>query len=96
MLKGENGKEKIESPRFIILDINMPKMNGLEFLKEIRNDKELKSLSVVVLTTSDRDKDKMEAYDLNVAGYILKPMKIEDFINVASTINKYWTLCEVP
>ena len=85
-----------ESRRLILLDLNMPKMNGLEFLQELRKDDNLKRTPVIVLTTSDEDKDRMEAYNLNVAGYILKPVTFNNFAEVMVALNKYWTLCEMP
>lgn len=81
--------------RLILLDLNMPKMGGLEFLHELRADPELKATPVIVLTTSDEDRDKVEAYNLNVAGYILKPVTFANFAEVMVTLNKYWTLCEM-
>jgi CheY-like chemotaxis protein len=97
MLRGRNGKPKLNpSPRIILLDINMPKMNGLEFLRELRNDDDLKSVSVFVMTTSNDDQDKIEAYNLNVAGYILKPLSFEKFVNAVAVLNSYWKLCEQP
>jgi CheY-like chemotaxis protein len=97
MLRGTNGKPKLHpTPRIILLDINMPKMNGLEFLRELRNDPEFKSISVFVMTTSNDDNDKIEAYKLNVAGYILKPLSFEKFVNSISILNSYWKLCEQP
>lgn len=82
--------------RLILLDLNMPKMNGLEFLQELRQDRELKRTPVIVLTTSDEDKDRIEAYNLNVAGYILKPVTFNNFAEVMVALNKYWALCEMP
>jgi CheY-like chemotaxis protein len=82
--------------RLILLDLNMPKMNGLEFLQELRQDRELKRTPVIVLTTSDEDKDRIEAYNLNVAGYILKPVTFSNFAEVMVALNKYWALCEMP
>lgn len=97
MLRGSNGKAKLNpAPRIILLDINMPKMNGLEFLRELRNDDDLKSVSVFVMTTSNDDQDKIEAYNLNVAGYILKPLSFEKFVNAVAVLNSYWKLCEQP
>ena len=97
MLRGANGKPKLNPmPRIILLDINMPKMNGLEFLRELRNDPELRSISVFVMTTSNDDQDKIEAYSLNVAGYILKPLSFEKFVNAVCILNSYWKLCEQP
>ncbi len=85
-----------DTRRLILLDLNMPKMNGLEFLQELRNDEELKRTPVIVLTTSDEDRDRIEAYNLNVAGYILKPVTFANFAEVMIALNKYWTLCEMP
>jgi CheY-like chemotaxis protein len=97
MLRGSNGKPKLNPmPRIILLDINMPKMNGLEFLRALRNDDDLKSVSVFVMTTSNDDQDKIEAYNLNVAGYILKPLSFEKFVNAVAVLNSYWKLCEQP
>ncbi len=87
---------KIPKPHVIILDINMPKMNGIEFLQEMRTDENLKRISVFVMTTSNEDSDKISAYNLNVAGYILKPLSFEKFISSMSTLNSYWKLCERP
>jgi CheY-like chemotaxis protein len=97
LLRGTNGKEKITpAPRIILLDLNMPKMGGLEFLKEMRNDPEIKNISVFVLTTSNDDKDKVEAYNYNVAGYIVKPITFEAFVTAIGVLNSFWTLCEQP
>ena len=96
-LRGTNGMEKITpAPRVILLDINMPKMNGLEFLKELREDKDLHTISVFVLTTSNDDKDRIEAYNYNVAGYIIKPITFESFVVAVSTLHSFWKLCEQP
>lgn len=98
MLQPQNGlqPEVPQTRRLILLDLNMPKMNGLEFLHEIRNDEVLKRTPVIVLTTSDEDKDRIEAYNLNVAGYILKPVTFINFAEVMVALNKYWALCEMP
>lgn len=98
MLHSLNGQppQVPENRRLILLDLNMPKMNGLEFLHEIRQDEELKRTPVIVLTTSDEDKDRIEAYNLNVAGYILKPVTFANFAEVMVALNKYWALCEMP
>ena len=97
LLRGTNGAAKISPPpRIIVLDINMPKMNGLEFLKEMRSDAELKNISVFVLTTSNDDKDKVEAYNYNVAGYIIKPITFENFVTAIAVLNSFWTLCAQP
>jgi CheY-like chemotaxis protein len=82
--------------RLILLDLNMPRMGGIEFLKELRADPELKATTVVVLTTSDEERDKVKAYDLNVAGYILKPVTLAAFIEIMAALNKYWSVNELP
>ena len=82
--------------RLILLDLNMPKMNGIEFLQALRGDPELASTPVVVLTTSNDDQDKIDAYNLNVAGYLLKPVTFSNFCERMATLNKYWTLVEMP
>jgi CheY-like chemotaxis protein len=82
--------------RLILLDLNMPKMNGIEFLKELRADPALTNSTVVVLTTSNDDQDKIAAYGLHVAGYLLKPVTFLNFVEVMATLNKYWTLVEMP
>ena len=82
--------------RIVLLDLNMPKMNGIELLRELRADPELKSATVVVLTTSNDERDKVDAYDLNVAGYLLKPVTFSNFCEVMAALNRYWALVELP
>ena len=82
--------------RIILLDLNMPRMNGIEFLRELRADAALAHTPVIVLTTSDDERDKINAYNLNVAGYLLKPVTFVNFVEVMAALNKYWTLVELP
>lgn len=98
MLRGKHECDPVvpRDRRMILLDINMPKMNGIEFLEEIRTDAELKLTPVVVLTTSDDATDRVEAYKLNVAGYILKPLTFDTFADAMATLSHYWGLCEMP
>ncbi len=97
MLRGEGGKEKLTPlPKIMLLDINMPRMNGLELLEEIRKDEELKMISVFILTTSADDQDRLRAYKNNVAGYILKPVSFDKLVSAISVLNNYWQLCELP
>jgi len=96
LLRGQNGAPMPSQRRLILLDLNMPKMNGIEFLRELRTDGDLKHIPVIVLTTSNEDSDKVEAYNLNVAGYILKPVTFARFVEAMATLNKYWTLSEIP
>jgi len=101
----ENGLEALEKlrngevpqgRRIVLLDLNMPKMNGIEFLRELRNDPALAATPVIVLTTSNNDRDKIEAYNFNVAGYLVKPVTFGEFSELMVTLNKYWTLVELP
>ncbi len=82
--------------RLVLLDLNMPRMNGIEFLRALRADPALHATPVVVLTTSDDERDKVDAYDLNVAGYLLKPVTFGSFVEIMVALNKYWTLVEMP
>jgi CheY-like chemotaxis protein len=96
-LRGEGpGPHVPNNRRIILLDLNMPKMNGIEFLRELRRDPALAATTVIVLTTSDEERDKVEAYKLNVAGYILKPVTLAAFVEIMATLNKYWTVSELP
>lgn len=94
MLRGTHREKVI--PQIILLDINMPKMGGLEFLKNLRADDKLKAISVFVLTTSAQESDKIEAHNLNVAGYILKQLSYESFVEIIAVLNKFWSICELP
>jgi CheY-like chemotaxis protein len=105
MFVAHNGIEALEAlrsgkvppaRRLVLLDINMPRMNGIEFLREVRKDPDLQALCVVVLTTSNEDRDRIEAYQLNVAGYLVKPVTFVNFVDVMATLNKYWTVMEMP
>jgi CheY-like chemotaxis protein len=96
LLRGEGGVAVPNQRRLVLLDLNMPRMNGLEFLRAVREDSELRNITVVVLTTSDDDRDKVEAYNLNVAGYILKPVTFTAFVEAMATLNKYWAINELP
>jgi len=82
--------------RLVLLDLNMPKMNGIEFLRALRADPELSPTPVVVLTTSDAERDRVEAYNLHVAGYLLKPVTFANFCDTMVAMNKYWALVEMP
>jgi len=97
MLRGIEGKEKLSPmPNIVIIDLNMPRMNGIEFLKEIRSDENLKHLCVYVITTSNDEQDKAQAFKYCVAGYILKPVNLESFKEVLSALNNFWKVCQFP
>lgn len=85
-----------ERPCIILLDLNMPKMNGIEFLKEARELGLINRIPVVVLTTSEEDQDRVDSYDLGIAGYMVKPVDYLKFIEVIRTIDMYWTLSKLP
>lgn len=95
-LRSKSGEAPSDFPGIILLDLNTPKMNGIEFLRELRTDPRLKHLVVVVLTTSQDERDVVAAYGYNVAGYIVKPVSFQEFVDALSRINSYWSLCELP
>lgn len=88
--------EKYPRPGIILLDLNMPVMNGIEFLKVIKVDESLKKIPVIVLTTSKEENDRVESFNLSVAGYIIKPVEFEKFVEAIRVLNLYWTLSELP
>jgi len=96
MLKGANGKTKPPSPYILLVDINMPRMNGIQLIEALRADPDLRHTVAFILTTSKRDEDKTAAYDLNVAGYILKTTAGHDFLNLVSLVDYYWRIVELP
>lgn len=87
-------KEAVPRPYIILLDLNMPKMNGIEFLHEMRKDPELKSSIVFVLTTSNAPEDRMKAQSYNIAGYIVKGMSDAGFVDAAALFEKYSQILE--
>lgn len=97
---GEEGLKYLRNPEkarpcIILLDLNMPRMNGIEFLKEIKSDEDFKRIPVVILTTSKEEEDKMNTFSNGIVGYMLKPVEYQDFIDVVRTIDLYWTLSEI-
>jgi len=95
ILRGESDKV-VPDPVLILLDLNMPRMNGIEFLQELRKDERLKKKPVFVLTTSKDQKDVAAAYDSNVSGYIVKSNAGNDFMELLDMIEMYWRLVEFP
>ncbi len=85
-----------KKPCVILLDLNMPKMDGIEFLRAIKPDKNLKQIPAVVLTVSSQEHDIVESFNLGVAGYITKPASYEGFVEKLKTIRLYWSLSELP
>lgn len=104
MQRARDGQEALDmlrsgailSPYMILLDLNMPRMNGIEFLQVIRNDPQLTDSIVFVLTTSKSDEDLVAAYREHVAGYVLKQRMDSDFLDVIGLIEHYWRVVELP
>jgi len=100
----ENGEEALEYlrnnenelPGIILLDLNMPRMNGVEFLRIAKKEEKFKQLPVVVLTTSLEEIDRVDTFSLGVAGYMVKPVDYRQFVEVIKAINMYWSLSELP
>ncbi|HHG85441.1 MAG TPA: response regulator [Bacteroidetes bacterium] len=88
--------DKVPLPQVILLDINMPRMGGLEFLQELRNDPQLNSIMVFIMSTSANPVDKESAFKYNVAGYIVKPLSGEKFNQALSRLVAFWDICEFP
>jgi CheY-like chemotaxis protein len=96
ILLGRNGHEALSKPYIILLDLNMPRMNGLEFMAALRAEPSLTSTVVFVLTTSNDEKDKLQAYEKHVAGYILKTEAGQSFIEALGMLDQYWRVVELP
>ena len=84
------------TPCLIVLDLNMPRMTGVEFLRIVKADQKFRQIPVVILTTSKDERDKIESFNLGVAGYMVKPVDYHHFVEVIQTIDRYWTLSELP
>jgi len=85
-----------ELPCIVLLDLNMPIMNGIEFLRQVKQRERLRRIPVVVLTTSEEQEDKVRSFDLGVAGYMAKPVDYRRFVEIIRSIDIYWTLSEMP
>jgi CheY-like chemotaxis protein len=91
MLRGSNGVHKMDPlPGLILLDLNLPKMSGFEFLQELRSDPHLKALRIIVLTSSNEPKDRAAAFEFEVDDYIVKPHAFDDFTQAMATILALW------
>ncbi len=94
LLRGENGQRVV--PILILFDLNMPRMNGITFLKELRADPQLRALPAVALTSSSQPADRETAFEYNVAGYFIKPVSYEQLVELFGNIGRYWQLSEHP
>lgn len=101
LLTAENGEDALEQlagtrelPCMILLDVNMPLMNGLELLRALKEDERLRQIPVVMLTTSRDERDKLASFASSVAGYMIKPVDYSQFVELMRTVALYWTLSE--
>lgn len=102
IMEANNGEEALEIlknkealPDIILLDLNMPKINGIEFLKTLKEDNNLKYLPTIILTTSNNKRDLLECFKIGIAGYVLKPLKYEDYVFKIKNILSYWSINEL-
>lgn len=102
IIEANNGEEALEIlklkntiPDIIILDLNMPKINGIEFLKILKQDEYLRYIPSIILTTSNNHKDLLECYKIGIAGYVLKPLKYEDYLDKIKKTLEYWSSNEL-
>jgi len=95
-LRGQGGADPMPHPYLILLDLNLPRMNGIEFLAALRDDEALRDSIVFVLSSSDDDRDKLAAYEKHVAGYVVKSKAGEDFMNLIGMLDHYWRIVEFP
>lgn len=102
IVEANNGEDALDVlhkkevlPDIILLDLNMPKINGIEFLSILKSDETLKYIPTIILTTSNNQKDLLECYKIGVAGYILKPLKYEDYVKKIDDLFAYWSINEL-
>ncbi len=102
IIEANNGEEALDIltnknivPDIILLDLNMPKVNGIDFLRILKNDSLLRYIPSIVLTTSSNNKDLMECYKIGIAGYILKPLKYEEYVERIKRFFDYWSINEL-
>ena len=102
LVEAKNGEEALEYlesgkslPDIILLDLNMPRMNGIEFLEILKQHEKIKYLPTIVLTTSENRDDLLECYNIGIAGYVIKPLKYEDYETKLKTVIEYWDINEL-
>lgn len=88
-------KERESVPDIIVLDLNMPKINGIEFLGMLKSDDYLKYIPAIILTTSSNHKDVLECYRIGIAGYVIKPLKYDDYVERITKLIEYWSINEL-
>lgn len=95
---GEDALKLLEQdtiPDIILLDLNMPKISGIEFLKILKADEKLRYIPTIILTTSSNQRDLLECYEIGIAGYVLKPLKYEDYVSKIEKLLSYWSVNEL-
>ena len=102
IVEANNGEEALtllekkgNLPDIILLDLNMPKISGIDFLKILKNDERLKYIPTIILTTSNNQKDLLACYEIGIAGYVLKPLKYEDYVKKIESLLAYWSINEL-
>lgn len=88
-------EKRDQLPDIILLDLNMPKINGIEFLTILKNDDSLKYIPTIILTTSNNQRDLLACYNLGIAGYVLKPLKYEEYVDKIYRLLSYWSINEL-
>ncbi len=96
LLRGQGGRDRIKPPYLLLVDIQMPRMDGIALIREIRADPLLTRTVIFVLTTSDDDRDKMAAYDQHIAGYVLKSNTKEELLPLTAMLDYYLLIVEPP
>ena len=101
IIEAKNGEEALERlkdsplPDIILLDLNMPRMSGIEFLQILKSDDRLKYLPTIILTTSENRADLLTCFEVGIAGYIIKPLKYEEYENKLRKVFEYWEISEL-
>lgn len=102
IIEADNGEKALsilekrdQLPDIILLDLNMPKINGIEFLTILKNDDSLKYIPTIILTTSNNQRDLLACYNLGIAGYVLKPLKYEEYVDKIYRLLSYWSINEL-
>ena len=95
-LHREGEFEDVPRPDLILLDLNLPKINGLEVLAKVKEDERLRRIPVIVLTISEREEDMVKAYDSGAASYMTKPVDSKDFERLIGTVQDYWRIARIP
>lgn len=88
--------QKAPKPGLILLDINLPKVNGIDVLKKVKANEKLRRIPIIMLTVSKRDEDIIRSYDLGVNSYIIKPVEFDKFVEMIKNIELYWLLTNIP